>query len=78
MSSQCPYHKDHETRIENLEEEQKEHRKEISAMEKRIGSPALAVAIISFLGVCVTASAAFAGVIAAPVIQAVLKSWGLM
>lgn len=61
----CPYHIDHENRIKNLETEQK-------AMKDQIKSPAVLVAFISLLGVCVTAVSSFAAVVLGPVIRAYL------
>lgn len=63
MEQRCPYHIDHERRIENLEQECK-------TMKEKIGSPAVTVAIISLIGVLFSATSAFAAVIAAPVLRA--------
>lgn len=61
----CPYHKEHEFRISQLEEEQKK-------MKEAIRDPAVAVAIISVLGVCFNATMVLLGVVLGPVIRTYL------
>ncbi len=65
----CPYHIDHENRLESVETEIKLLKEEDAKMKEKMGSPVIAVAVISFLGVCVTASASVAAVILAPAVR---------
>ena len=65
----CPYHIDHENRLTACEADIEDLKQEDSAMREKIGNPAFAVAVISFLGVCVTAGTSFLAVILAPVIR---------
>jgi hypothetical protein len=74
----CPYHVDHAHRIEGCEKSISVLNQECEGMKEKIGSPAIAVAVIGLIGVLFTASAAFAGVVAAPVVQGVLRGWGWM
>lgn len=76
--STCPHgaHIDHETRIGRCEDDIKTIKEAQVAMKEKIGSPAVAVAVISFFGVCVTSVASFAAVVLSPVLTAMLKSWG--
>ena len=53
---QCPSHKDHEHRIDRLE-------KEMGEVQTHIGKQSIIVAIISFLGVLITAILQFAAVL---------------
>lgn len=53
---QCPSHKDHEHRIDRLE-------KEMSEVQTHIRKQSIIVAIISFLGVLITAILQFAAVL---------------
>ncbi len=69
MAEMCPYHLEHETRLKNLEKGVEALEEEDVKMKERIGNPAIWVALVSFMGVCVTASASFAAVILAPVLR---------
>lgn len=63
----CPSHRDHEHRISRLEGE-------MSEVQTHIKKSSVTVAIISFLGVLLTAMTSFLGV----VITAVLKGKGVI
>ena len=54
--NECPSHKDHEHRIERLE-------KEMNEVQTHIKKSSVTVAIISFLGVLITAILQFGAVI---------------
>lgn len=56
MPPSCPYHVDHGNRIERLEEEMKE-------VNKHMKSANITVAVISAIGVIVTALCSVAGVV---------------
>lgn len=62
----CPYHIDHENRIKTLE-------KNMEEVQSYIKKSSVTVAIISFLGVLITAFTSFFGV----VFTAFLKSKGI-
>jgi len=57
MAEQCPYHADHTTRIERLEDEMKE-------VKKAQTNPALWVALFGVVGTMVSTLGAFCGVVA--------------
>lgn len=59
----CPYHIDHDTRIKNLESEQKD-------MKAHLSSPQITVALIGLIGIFLTAITSFAGVVFAPIVRA--------
>lgn len=63
MSEKCPYHTDHENRIERLEDEMKE-------VQKNQKSPAVTVALIGLIGTAFSGVSAFCGVIAVSYLKA--------
>jgi len=67
MAEKCPYHTDHENRIERLEGEMQE-------VKKAQTNPALWVALFGVVGTMVSTLGAFCGVVAV----AYFKARGLM
>lgn len=65
MSDHCPEHSGNCVRIDNLEER-------MDRIETKVGNPTIVVAVITTMGVMFSSTAAFAGVILAPVIRAYL------
>ena len=68
----CPEHSGHSVRLNAIEEEIAALKEEDARMKEKIGSPAIWVALISFVGVCVTATTSFLAVVLAPMIRAYL------
>lgn len=64
--TKCPYHADHENRIERLEGEVKE-------LQKNQTSPAIYVAIFSLIGTFVSTVGAFCGVVSVAYFKS--KGW---
>lgn len=56
MSNDCPYHADHENRLKRLE-------KDMEEVDKHIKSSNVTVAVISAVGVIVTALSSVIGVV---------------
>lgn len=66
IADQCVNHKDHETRISNLEDDMKE-------VKKCQKSPAVIVALIGLAGTCMSTLGAFCGVVLVAYLKA--KGW---
>jgi hypothetical protein len=62
----CPYHADHENRINRLEDEMKD-------VKSKQSSPALWVALFGFVGTLVSTLGAFCGVVAVAYFKS--KGW---
>lgn len=74
----CLHHISHEQRICRLEEDHEKTVSKIQKLEENMKNPSITLAIISLFGVMISAGAAFAGVVMAPIIMPMMKSWGWM
>lgn len=69
-SGNCVYHIDVDNRLRECESDIELLKKEDAMIKDRLGNPAVTVALISCIGVCVTAVTSFIAVVFAPAIRA--------